>query len=198
MNRSLCIAASLLLATATALSVGGCTEPAPAKSSERATMASEASAALTAFKNEDPSLQDLLDRSVGYAVFPEVGKAGFIAGGSYGKGEVFAGGTKIGYADITQATFGLQAGAQSYGELVVFMKSDDLQMFKDNKFSLTGNVSAVVIKPGAARSGDATQGVLVFVRPKGGLMAEASVGGQRFRYEPIAGATTARATPAAY
>jgi lipid-binding SYLF domain-containing protein len=161
-------------------------------------MATDASAALSAFKNEDPSLQDLLNRSVGYAVFPEVGKAGFIAGGSYGQGEVFAGGTKIGYADITQATFGLQAGAQTFGELVVFMRPEDLQTFKDNKFSLTGNVSAVAIKPGAARSGDASQGVLVFVRTTGGLMAEASVGGQRFRFEPLGGMATTQPMPSSY
>jgi hypothetical protein len=58
---------------------------------------------------------------------------------------------------------------------------------------LSGNLSAVAIKAGAARSADTSKGVIVFVRSKGGLMAEASVGGQRFRYQP-AGATTAKAS----
>jgi lipid-binding SYLF domain-containing protein len=192
MKRSLYIAAAVI-GTATIIPVTGCnSSPAPKKPAEQATLAAESTSSLTAFKNEDPSLQELLDKSVGYAVFPEVGKAGFIAGGSYGKGEVFAGGARIGFADITQATFGLQAGAQTFGELVVFMQPEDLQKFKENKFSLTGNVSAVAIKPGAARAGDATKGVLVFVRTEGGLMAEASIGGQRFRFTPLTEAAPAK------
>lgn len=189
MTRPNCIPAALVTAVSVIL-VAGCSSPSPKKMADRSTLSSEASTALTAMNNEDSSLQEVLDRSVGYAIFPEVGKAGFIAGGSYGQGEVYAGGQKIGYADITQATFGLQAGVQNFSELVVFMQSADLQNFKDGKYSLTGNVSAVAVKPGAARSADATQGVLVFVRTKGGLMAEASVGGQRFRFTPLTEATT--------
>src|SRR6186997_3392555 len=120
MNRLLYIAAAAVIGSMTLAPLPGCTSPAP-KASDQPALAAEASAALTTFKSEDPSLQELLEKSVGYAIFPEVGKAGLIAGGSYGQGEVFAGGEKIGYADITQATIGLQAGAQTFGELVVFM-----------------------------------------------------------------------------
>jgi lipid-binding SYLF domain-containing protein len=173
-------------------SVGGCSSPAAKNESQRSTIASQASAAMDAFNNEDPSLKELLDKSVGYAIFPDVGKAGFIAGGSYGKGEVFEGGKKIGYADITQATFGLQAGAQTFDELILFLKPDELTSFKQGEFKFAGNVSAVAIKAGAAKTADTSKGVVVFVRANGGLMAEASVGGQRFRYEPAptSGATT--------
>lgn len=168
----------------------GCHGPTPQESSDRATLSSESKASLDAFNNEDPSLKSLMDRSVGYAIFPEVGKAGFIAGGSYGKGQVYEGGKMIGYADITQATFGLQAGAQTFSELVLFMRDTELSDFKASKFSVTGNLSAVAIKAGAAEGADTTKGVVIFVRSKGGLMAEASVGGQRFRFNPVSTATT--------
>jgi lipid-binding SYLF domain-containing protein len=166
----------------------GCSSAAPKHESAAKSLASESAAALDGFKNEDSSLTELLDKSVGYAVFPQIGKAGFIAGGSYGKGEVFEGGKKIGYADITQATFGLQAGAQTFDELLVFMRQEDMNDFKGKEFKLAGNVSAVAIKSGAAGTADTSKGVIAFVRSKGGLMAEASVGGQRFRFSPIEGA----------
>jgi lipid-binding SYLF domain-containing protein len=175
----------------------GCSSPSPKQSSDRATLASESSASLDAFKNEDPSLADLMQKSVGYAVFPEVGKAGFIAGASYGKGEVYEGGKKVGYADITQGTFGLQAGAQSFGELILFLRPEELAKFKQNQFAISANLSAVAIQSGAAGSADTSKGVVVFVRTKGGLMAEASVGGQRFRFQPLGAASTQPAETAA-
>jgi lipid-binding SYLF domain-containing protein len=168
----------------------GCSGPTPHEEPQRATLSTESSASLEAFKNADPSLQDLLNKSVGYAIIPDVGKAGFIAGGSYGKGQVYEGGRKVGYADITQATIGLQAGGQTFSELVVFMQQDELNKFKMNQFALSGNVSAVAIKTGAAASADVSKGVIVFTRTKGGLMAEASVGGQRFRFQPLSLSST--------
>jgi len=171
---------------AAALLVGGCnSSPAPKQASDQATLNSEARASLTAFENEDPTLHVLLEKSVGYAVFPDVGKAGFAVGGSYGKGEVYENGIRVGYSDITQATFGLQIGAQTFGELVIFLRADDLKKFKANDFTLTANMSAVAIKSGAAATTDTSKGVVVFVRAKGGAMAEASIGGQRFRFQPL-------------
>jgi len=167
----------------------GCSSSAaPKHEGEAKAMAEEGTSALDGFKAADPSLQPLLDKSVGYAIFPEIGKGGFIAGGSYGKGEVFEGGKKVGYADITQATFGLQAGGQTFDELLVFMRQEDMDAFKGKEFKLAGNVSAVAIKSGAAGTTDTSKGVVAFVRSKGGLMAEASIGGQRFRYTPISAA----------
>lgn len=173
-----------------ALLLIGCTSPNPKKDSDRQTLASSSAASLNGFTNDDPSLKPLLDKAVGYAVFPDVGKAGFIAGASYGKGEVYEGGKMIGYADITQGTFGLQAGAQTFDELLVFMRPQELNDFKSGEFKLAGNVSAVAIKSGAAGTADTSKGIIAFVRTKGGLMAEASIGGQRFRFTPAGPAAT--------
>lgn len=162
----------------------GCSNPAPKKSDE-AKLESQSMNALDSFKQKDPTLGALIDKSVGYVIFPKAGKAGFVAGGSYGKGEVFQDGRKIGYADITQATFGLQAGAQEFSELILFLRQQELDNFKNDQFAFAGNVSAVIAESGAASTADTSKGVVVFVQALKGAMAEASVGGQRFRYRPL-------------
>ncbi len=157
----------------------------PKSEGDKSTLSAEVNAALTGFKNDDSSLQGLLDKAVGYAVFPEVGKAGLGVGGSFGRGEVFEGGKKIGFADVTKATIGLQAGAQTFSELILFLKQPTLDAFKKGEFEFSADVSAVAIKSGAAATADHSKGVVVFVRTKGGLMAEASVGGQKFNFKPL-------------
>lgn len=161
--------------------LSGC-ETAPKTAGDRATLSSEVSSSLSAFRNADPTLNDLLSRSVGYAVFPDIGKAGFIAGGAYGRGEVYEGGRMIGYADVSKGSIGLQAGAQTFAELVIFMRQEQLDEFKRGDFAFSADASAVAIKAGAAGAADYSKGVIVFTQPKGGLMAEASVGGQQFTF----------------
>lgn len=180
-------AGAALLALALAAGGGvplGC-ETAPTTEAERTSLSASSQAAMETFIAEDPSLQQLLDRAAGWAIFPEVGKAGLGIGGSFGRGEVYERGVLIGFADITQGTIGLQAGAQTFSELVVFMLQEDLNRFKEGEFRLAANASAVAIKPGAAASANLRNDVLVFVRTTGGLMAEAAVGGQVFRFEPL-------------
>lgn len=174
------IAAALLMATA------GC-DTAPSTQADKDALSYSVSGSVAGFKGADPSLTTLLNKAAGYAVFPEIGKAGFIAGGSYGRGEVFEGGKKIGYADVTKGTFGLQVGAQTFSELVIFMTPEKMAEFKRGDFSLSGDLSAVAIKAGAAGTTDVSKGVVVFVKPIGGLMVEASVGGQGFSYVPLTG-----------
>lgn len=167
------------------LALGAGCSTSPKTSEDKAALAAASDSAMAGFKADDASLQQLLDKAAGWVVFPEVGKAGFVVGGSYGRGEVFEKGKKVGYADIKQATFGLQAGAQTFGELVIFMKDADVAKFKQGEFSLAANLSAVAIKPGVAGTTDTSKGVVVFVRTTGGLMAEASVGGQVFKFSPL-------------
>ncbi len=163
--------------------IGACSTTPKSEASKEA-LTYDARGALSSFKGADPTLQGLLDRSVGYAIFPDVGKAGLIAGGAYGRGEVYETGKFIGFADVTKGSIGLQAGAQTFSELVVFLTPAQMDTFKKGKFSLTADVSAIAIKSGAASAADYSKGVVVFVQGKGGLMAEASVGGQGFSFAP--------------
>jgi lipid-binding SYLF domain-containing protein len=149
-------------------------------------MQSECSQAIANFKNADPDIQNLMNTSAGYAVFPNVGKGGFIIGGAHGKGLVFENGAATGEATMTQASIGAQAGGQSFAELILFQTSSALNNFKSSNFEMSAGVSGVVAAQGAAKVAKYNDGVAVFTLPKKGLMAEAAVGGQKFKYRPMA------------
>ena len=142
--------------------------------------------AVRQMKSDDPTLDaHFLAKSHGYVVFPDVGKGAYIVGGSYGRGIVYRRGVAIGYADISQASVGFQAGGQVFMELIAFEGADDLQRFTAGKLSITANLSVVLLKTGAAASAKYTEGVAVFVKPIGGAMVEASIGGQQFTYQAL-------------
>jgi lipid-binding SYLF domain-containing protein len=157
---------------------------APKNEAKRDALVANADAALAAMKADDPSFDDFLDRAYGHVVFPEVGKGGLIVGGAYGRGVVYEAGKMIGYADITQATVGLQAGGQTFAEVIAFENKAAVDRFVNRNYELAAQASAVALKSGAAASAKYTDGVAVFTYVRGGLMAEASIGGQQFRFVP--------------
>ncbi|PRX56672.1 lipid-binding SYLF domain-containing protein [Flagellimonas meridianipacifica] len=133
----------------------------------------------------DAGLQRFFDDSAGYVLFPNVGKGGFIIGGASGNGVVYEGGEMIGMANLKKLNVGLQAGGQAIIEIIFFETSVDLDRFKEGKFQFSAEASAVVLKTGIAASAKYKDGVAVFALPKAGLMADASVGGQKFGYKPF-------------
>jgi len=162
-----------------AMACGG----APKTASERTSLEQNAQATLTQMTAKDPSLQGLLDMSAGYAVFPDVGKGGLIVGGAHGKGVLYENGQRTGFVELSQASIGAQIGAQSFAEILVLRLPYDVQRIKNNQFSLDANASAVALSAGAAASASSKRGVNVFVMPRGGMMAEASVGGQQITFK---------------
>src|SRR5262249_8738084 len=105
-------------------------------------------------------------------------------GGAHGTGVVFQNGKAIGEAKISQASIGAQAGAQKFAELLVFETPQDLERFKSGNFELGADVSAVAASEGAAKTARYNHGVAAFVLPNKGLMAQATVGGQKFKFIP--------------
>lgn len=177
--------------------LGGCaTTATPPSAADRAALAASVKGTLAAFTAKDPSLTPLLKKSVGWVIFPEIGKGAIGFGGSYGQGEVYERGRLAGYADVSEISFGLQLGAQSFAELLLFLRPEDLARFKRGDWALTGNASAVALTEGAAGSTDPAKGVLALIDAKGGLMAEAAIGGQRYQFQPV-GAVPAASAPAA-
>jgi len=142
-------------------------------------------------------------KSYGYAVFPTVGKGGLVIGGAHGDGNVYAKGKLIGKTSMNQLSVGLQAGGQAYSEIIFFKDKAALDTFTSGNFEFGAGVSAVAITAGASASAgtsgsDASasgtenhaataasyyKGIAVFTIAKGGLMAEASVSGQKFSFE---------------
>ena len=139
---------------------------------------------ITSFKKADSSMQLFFDKAYGYVVFPSVGKGGFIVGGAHGDGWVYEKGTFIGRASIVQVTVGAQVGGQSFREIIFFKHKAALDNFKQGNFELNAQVSAVAVTEGASKDASYDRGVAVFTMPRKGLMAEATVGGQQFKFTP--------------
>ena len=135
-------------------------------------------------KEKDPDIKKFFKSSYGYAVFPKVGKGGFGLGGAFGRGEVFEQGKLVGTAKITNITIGLQLGGQSYVEVVFFKDKQAMAAFKQGKLKMSAQATAVAAASGASADAAYNQGVLIFTAIRGGLMFEATIGGQKFSFKP--------------
>ncbi|TCO77594.1 hypothetical protein [Chromatocurvus halotolerans] len=144
----------------------------------------------------------------GYALFPTIGKGGIGIGGAYGKGRVYRQGEHVGDVSMTQLTMGVQFGGQAYSQIIFFEDARAFEIFTSGNFEFSAQATAVAITAGisaeantgggvsAGASGgrnDATarhagyrKGMAVFTIARGGLMYEATIGGQKFSYEPLA------------
>jgi len=148
---------------------------------------SGARATISQFRVDDPSLSRFFDAAYGYAVFPSIGKGGFIAGGASGEGVVYRGGGSIGsnvvgYSKMTQITIGAQIGGQEYSQIMFFQDAGSFARFTNSRTEFAATASAVIVRSGGAATNDYNQGVAIFVKPKSGAMAEAALGGQKFTY----------------
>jgi lipid-binding SYLF domain-containing protein len=134
-------------------------------------------------KDRDPSMTKWFDAAYAYAVFPKVGKGGIGIGGAYGKGLVIHGDNTAGKTSLSQITIGFQLGGQVYSEYIMFRDKTAFDHFTRGNFEMGAQVSAVAIKLGASADADYDGGVAVFTIAEGGLMYEASIGGQKFKYK---------------
>ena len=160
---------------------------------------------IAVFKDAGPSA-GLFESSYGYAVFPTIGKGGVGIGGAHGKGRVYAKGAYVGDTTMTQLTIGLQLGGQAYSQIVFFQDQRAFDEFTSGNFEFGAQATAVAITAGASAQAGTTgasagassanavghataagqyhKGMAVFTVAKGGLMYEASIGGQKFTYKP--------------
>ncbi len=139
---------------------------------------------IAAFKKKDPGINKFFDQAYGYAVFPTIGKGGFIVGGAHGKGIVYKKGVIVGRVTMSQGTFGAQIGGQSFSEVIFFGTKEAFDRFTQSKLEFAAQATAVAANEGAAANVDYSGGVAIFTMVKGGLMAEAAIGGQKFKFEP--------------
>ncbi|MBI5819949.1 MAG: hypothetical protein HZA88_13275 [Verrucomicrobia bacterium] len=189
---SICAAALWLLAAAgvdralAAESAKPAKDANAAKAKAAAGEEKQAQEALVAFTKADPGLKKFVESSVGYVVFPDVTKGAFGIGAAHGTGCVYEKGKLVGTAALTQVTIGLALGGQSYAELIFFETQEALDSFKKSELAFSAQVSAVAAAEGASSNAKYQLGVAVFTLAKGGLMYEASLGGQKFRFKPLA------------
>ncbi len=174
LRRLLTITASIL-----ALTLVGIGQGALADVSEQ-----DVKTALADFEKANSRIKASVDAAHGYAVFPTVGAGAVVIGGAHGKGLVYEKGKLIGSTTLTQVTIGVALGGQAYRELIVFQNEQALDRFKGGNFEVVGQGSGVAVTKGVSIDAAYEHGVAIFTVAKGGLMAEAVVGGQKFTFEP--------------
>lgn len=151
----------------------------------------------------DAGISDMFSSAYGYALFPTIGKAGFLVGGAYGKGRVYEEGKHIGDTAMTQATVGFQLGAAGFSQVIFFQDKRALTEFCNGNFEFGAEAQATAITAAAGASantagssatasggknnattagGGYNKGMATFTITKGGLMYEVSVGGQKFSF----------------
>jgi lipid-binding SYLF domain-containing protein len=165
--------------------------------------ADEYSETLSAFRKAEASGR-FFKNAHGYAVFPTIGKGGVGIGGAYGKGKVYQKGKAIGTVSMTQLSIGFQLGGQGFSQIVFFEDAKALKTFTEGEFEFGAEASAVAITAGASAKAGSTgataganvggaptakvmgayvNGMAVFTLVKGGLMYEATIGGQKFKFK---------------
>ncbi len=167
--------------------------------------ADEFAATIKTFK-ESPQVQAFFKNAYGYAVFPTVGKGGFVVGVAHGKGLAYVGDKVTGKTSITQVSVGAQVGGQAYSQMIFFEDKRAYEEFTSGNFEFSAQASAIAITSGAQAQAGTTgksasantgprdagvqeakyyKGMAVFVHAKGGFMYEASLGGQKYNFKPI-------------
>jgi lipid-binding SYLF domain-containing protein len=134
---------------------------------------------------KDQGLEKFFKNASGYAIFPNVGKGALIVGGASGNGVVYENGKTIGMTSLKKVSIGLQAGGQSLIEVIFFETEAALNEFKEANYEFSAEVSAVISDEGKSENANYNDGVVIFSFTKVGLMADASVGGQKFEYHPF-------------
>ena len=175
----------LILQTIVIIAIAhGCASTRPESKSDRETLDEETRAEITRFRNKDPGMKGWFGEAYGYAVFPSVGKGGIGVGGAYGQGQVYKQRKHVGYATLKQITVGFQLGGQVYSEIIFFKDKTAFEEFIRGNYEFDAQASAVAMTVGASVDAAYNGGVAIFTMAKGGLMYEASVGGQKFSYVP--------------
>ncbi len=152
---------------------------------------------------EDAGLSEMFNSAYGYALFPTIGKGGFVVGGAYGKGRVYEQGQYIGDTSMAQATIGFQLGGTGFSQVVFFQDQRALNDFIGGNFEFGAEAQATVLTAAAGASANTggssatasggknnvsiagmgyNKGMATFTITKGGLMYEASIGGQKFSF----------------
>ena len=159
--------------------------------------------ATDAFRKASESTR-FFSNAYGYALFPTIGKGGVGIGGAHGKGRVYLKGAHVGDTSMTQVTVGAQLGGEAFRQIIFFEDERAFKEFTTGQFEFGAQAQAVAITAGATAQattggtgagknvgggkaevkGGYQKGMAVFTLAKGGLMYEASIGGQKFSYTP--------------
>ncbi len=137
------------------------------------------------FLKANPKLKVYFRNARGYALFPSVIKGGIVLGGAMGNGTLYERGRPVGNVSLKQMTFGLQLGGQSFSEIIFFKDKETIDIFKNGGVKFNAQASAVGGSDFGSSNLDYNDGIAIFTLANTGIMAEASLGGQHFKFEPF-------------
>jgi lipid-binding SYLF domain-containing protein len=157
--------------------------PPPGMAASAAELNRTSAAALRTLSAGNAAARMLATRARGILVFPSMVKAGFMFGGQIGEGALRKQGRVVGYYNSVAASYGFQAGAQSFGYALFFMNDAALnQLDATSGFEIGVGPSIVLVDQGVARtltSNTLTSDVYAFVFSQKGLMAGVGIQGSK-------------------
>lgn len=170
-----------VLLLAVAVLTGSLAEPVWAASARE--IDAQATQALKTFYNHNPGAKALADKAKAVLIFPNVVKAGFLVGGQFGDGALRKRGKTVAYYRSLAASYGFQAGAQSFGYVLFFMDEDSLRYLdQSDGWELGTGPSLVVLDKGFGKTLSTTtmqKGVYAFIFGQKGLMGGVGIQGSK-------------------
>jgi lipid-binding SYLF domain-containing protein len=150
-----------------------------------------------------PQVAPYFESSYAYAVWPRIGRGGLGIGASRGRGQVYVDGQLTGFSTLTEVSVGFQAGGQAYRQIIFFENRAVYERFTQSTFEFDASASAVAVtasaqagagtagarasagagSPSTAAGGGYVNGMQVFTMAEGGLMYQATIAGQRYRFQ---------------
>lgn len=157
--------------------------PLPLLADSAAEIDRDVDAALQKLYNSSSAALDLSKTARGILVYPDVLKAGLLLGGQYGEGALRVDGKTEGYYNTVAASYGLQAGAQSFGYALFFMNDEALDYLRNSEgWEIGLGPSVVVVDEGVANSLTTTTAkddIYAFFFGQEGLMAGLGIQGSK-------------------
>lgn len=173
LTRTIALLAALFTGCATA----------PATRADKQNLQTSARATLDEMIARDPLIQDVTRHAMAYAVFPSIAKGGAVVGGAYGQGILYENGVPTGYVSLQQASIGAELGGQSFAELLVLRTSNDINALKSGDFTAGADLGVVLLNQTAGKPTRFDPSTSIFVLPRGGLMVDVSINGQKIKYQ---------------
>jgi lipid-binding SYLF domain-containing protein len=159
------------------------THAAPALAASAKEIDRKATAALQKLYASTPKAKELAAKAKGILIFPSIVKGGFIIGGQFGDGALRVNGTTVNYYRSVAGSYGLQAGVQSFGYVMLFMDEASLAYLeKSDGWEIGSGPSVVVVDKGAGKTLSSTtlqSGVYAFIFGQKGLMAGIGLQGSK-------------------
>lgn len=175
---------ALFLATAlAAAAVGSASLPDPAKAASAEQISRDSDRALQTLYASNPVAADMARHARAILVFPKIIKAGLVFGGAYGEGELKQGSRVVGYYNSATGSWGLQAGAQSYGYAVFLMSQKAVSyIHRSEGWEIGAGPTVVVVDQGVAKNLSTStlkDDAYAFIFNQQGLMAGLSLEGTK-------------------